>query len=129
MENTCIMAASPLLPFKTHSLQVAELQLLLSGDMEAAKVKELITTAKRNYVISRHKRSITKLKPSKNRKNGCYKTRIYIDGIRRDVSAATEEKLIEKLYEYYYNKENAIQTLQQAFEAYIDYKKKLLEQK
>lgn len=111
---------------KDSPLQFSDLQLLLSCDMEAAKVKEMLSTAKRNYVMSRHNRKIFQLPPSKSWKSGCYKTYIYVDSKRKDVTASTEELLIEKLYEYYYNKENAIRTLQQVFDAFMDYKKSCL---
>ena len=108
------------------SLHLSDLTLLLSCDMEAAKVKEMLSTAKRNYVMSRHNRKIFQLPPSKSWKSGCYKTYIYVDSKRKDITACTEDKLIEKLYEFYYNEENAIRSLQQVFDAYMDYKKSCL---
>ncbi len=120
MENVGI------LPSINRSLQLADIRLLLSCDMGTAKVREMITAAKRNYVLTRHNRKIFQLPPSKSWKSGCYKTYVYVNSKRRDITACTEEKLIEKLYDFYYNKENTIRSLQQAFDAYMDYKKSCL---
>ena len=65
--------------FNNNSLPKADYQLLLQYGMEAAKVNEMLTMAKRNYVMSRHTRKIFQLSPSKSWKNGCYKTYIYVD--------------------------------------------------
>ncbi|MBP5309006.1 MAG: tyrosine-type recombinase/integrase [Lachnospiraceae bacterium] len=108
------------------SLPLAELRLLLSCDMEAAKVKDMLTMAKRNYVMSHHPRKIFQLSPNKKLKNGCYKTYIYVDSKRKEVTAGTEEKLIEKLYVYYLEQDNKANSLERIFEKYIDYKKSCL---
>ena len=98
-------------------------QLLFDYGMEAAKVNEMLTLAKRNYVMSNHTRKIFQMPPSKSWKNGCYKTYIYVDSKRKEITASTEEKLIEKLYYHYKEAENKSNTLQQVFDKYMDYKK------
>ncbi len=104
-----------------------DLRMILSDSgMDAVKVNEMVTETMRCYVNSHHKRSITILKPNEKRKKALYKTRIDIDGTRTDVTASTEEALIEKLYIFYVKEENKSQSLEQAFYAYMDYKKSCL---
>ncbi len=104
------------------SLRMDELRLLLSCGMESAKVKDMLTLAKRNYVMSHHSRKIFQLTPSNSWKNGCWKTYIYVDSKRKEITASTEEKLIEKLYMIYQEADNKTRTLEQVFEMLMDYK-------
>jgi hypothetical protein len=66
------------------------------------------------------------LPPCKNWKNGCYKTYVYVDSKRKEITASTEDKLIEKLYDFYYKEEKKAITLEQVFELFMDYKKNCL---
>ncbi len=104
------------------TLRMADISLLFSSGMETAKVNEMLTLAKRNYVKSRHSRSIFQLPPSNSWKNGCFKTYVYVDSKRKELTASTEDKLIEKLYDFYYETENRAKTLGQVFELFMDYK-------
>jgi integrase len=103
-----------------------DLQLLFSCGMESAKVNDMLTVAKRNYVKSKHSRAIFKLPPSKSWKNGCFKTYVYVDSKRKEITSSTEDKLIEKLYDFYYEEDNKAKTLGQVFELFMDYKKTCL---
>ena len=88
--------------------------------------KEMLTAAKQKYVMSHHSRKIFQLPPSQKWKNGCYKTRIYTDGIRKDITATTKDALIEKLYNHYKKEETKEQSLAQVFNSYMEYKKSCL---
>lgn len=107
-------------------VSLSDIQLLLTCGMENAKVKDMLTMAKRNYVKERHSRTIFQLPPSKSWKNGCYKTYVYVDSKRKEITSSTEDKLIEKLYDFYYEEENKAKTLEQVFELFMDYKKNCL---
>ena len=63
------------------SLRMRDIQLLLNCGMGPAKVEEMITMAKREFVMSHHPRDIFRLPPSSSWKNGCYKT--YARSFRR----------------------------------------------
>ena len=108
------------------TLRTRDLQLLFNCGMENAKVNDMLTVAKRNYVKLRHSRAIFQLPPSKSWKNGCYKTYVYVDSKRKEITSSTEDKLIEKLYDFYYDEENKAKTLEQVFELFMDYKKNCL---
>ncbi len=108
------------------SLLLSSPTLLSSCGLEAAQLKDMVTNAKRNYVQSHHNKSITKMSPNSSWKNGCYKTYVYVDSKRKEMIAATEDKLIEKLYTFYYENENKAKSLEQVFEMYLDYKKTCL---
>ncbi len=125
MEKLNIENATALLNVNT-SLRIEDVQLLLSYGMETAKVNSMLTMAKRNYVMSKHTRKIFQLSPSKSWKNGCFKTYVYVDSKRKEVTASTEDKLIEKLYDFYYKEENKARTFGQVFELLMDYKKNCL---
>ena len=98
-----------------------DLQLLLNYGQEVAKVKDMISLAKREFVMSHHPRDIFHLPPSGSWKYGCYKTYVYVDSKRKELTASTKEKLIEKLYDFYYEQENRARTLEQVFEMQMDY--------
>ena len=108
------------------TLRMDELRLLLSCGMESAKVKDMLTLAKRNYVMSHHSRKIFQLPPSNSWKNGCWKTYIYVDSKRREITASSEEKLIEKLYKFYLEADNKSKSLEQVFEMLMEYKETCL---
>ena len=108
------------------SLRMRDIQLLLNCGMGPAKVEEMITMAKREFVMSHHPRDIFRLPPSSSWKNGCYKTYVYVDSKRKELTANTKEKLLEKLYDFYYEAENRAKTLEQVFEMFMDYKQNCL---
>ncbi len=116
----------PIILDDNTTLRMRDLQLLFSCGMESAKVNDMLTVAKRNYVKSKHSRAIFKLPPSKSWKNGCFKTYVYVDSKRKEITSSTEDKLIEKLYDFYYEEENKAKTLGQVFELFMDYKKTCL---
>ena len=108
------------------TLPLEDLQLLLSSGMEAAKVKEMIILAKRNYVMDHHTKKIFRLAPNSSWKNGCWKTYVSVDSKRKEITASTEEKLIEKLYVFYKEAEEKPKTLEEVFEMFMEYKKDCL---
>ena len=103
-----------------------DLRLLLSNGWEAAQVKDMLTIAKRNYVMSHHDRQIFRLPPSKNWKNGCFKTYVYVDSRRKEITASTNDILYEKLYSFYKDRENKAKTLEEVFDMFADYKQSCL---
>lgn len=115
--------ATATLNIKT-ALRIEDVQLLLNYGMEAAKVNEMITLAKREYVMKHHNRKIFPLPPSQSWKNGGWKTFVYKDEKRKEITAATQEKLIEKLYVFYLESEE--KSLEQVFEMLMDYKRTCL---
>ena len=96
------------------SLRMRDIQLLLNCGMGPAKVDEMITMAKREFVMSHHPRDIFRLPPSSSWKNGCYKTYVYVDSKRKELTANTKDKLLEKLYDFYYEAENKAKTPRRA---------------
>ena len=109
------------------TLRIEDLRIILGCGMEAAKVKEMmVTLAKRSYVSSHHNRKIFQLPPSNSWKNGCWKTYVYVDSKRKEITASTEEKLIEKLYTFYLEADNKSKTLEQVFEMLMEYKQTCL---
>ncbi|MBP5249977.1 MAG: tyrosine-type recombinase/integrase [Lachnospiraceae bacterium] len=108
------------------TLPKKDLELLLSCGMETAKVKEMITMAKQYYVMSHHPRKIFRLPPCGSWKNGCYKTYVYVGKKRKEFTAGTEEKLIEKLYEFYQTLEDKSRSLEYVFEQLMEYKSSCL---
>ena len=104
------------------SCQIQQLKILLNGDMETATVQCMFTLAKRNFVERHHSREIFQIQPCKSWKNGGFRTYVY-DGTKRiGKTAATREKLFEKLYVFYLSKENKSKTLDEVFEMFMDYK-------
>ena len=108
------------------SLPLADLKLLLSYGSGSQIINDMVANAKRNYVVAHHDRKIFQLPPSSSWKNGCFKTYVYVDSKRKEITASTEEKLYEKLYSFYYEAENKVKSLEQVFEMYLDYKKSCL---
>ena len=108
------------------SLPLADLKLLLSYGSGSQIINDMVANAKRNYVVAHHDRKIFQLPPSSSWKNGCFKTYVYVDSKRKEITASTEEKLYEKLYSFYYESENRVKSLEQVFEMYLDYKKSCL---
>ena len=108
------------------SLPLADLKLLLSYGSGSQIINDMVANAKRNYVVAHHDRKIFQLPPSSSWKNGCFKTYVYVDSKRKEITASTEEKLYEKLDSFYYEAENKVKSLEQVFEMYLDYKKSCL---
>ena len=108
------------------TLRIRDIQLLLNCGMEPAKVEEMITTAKRAFVMSHHPRDIFRLPPSSSWKNGCFKTYVYVDSKRKEITASTKDKLFEKLYDFYYETQHKSKTLEEVFEMFMDYKQNCL---
>ena len=88
------------------TLRMRDIKLLLSCSMGPAKVNDMLAMVKREFVMSHHPRDIFRLPPSSSWKNGCYKTYVYVDSKRKELTASTKEKLLEKLYDFYYEAEN-----------------------
>lgn len=74
----------------------------------------MITAAKRDYVDSRHPRKISCMAHASGPRNGYWKTRIYVNGKRKDVVRSTKDALYEFLYEYYRSLEEAPKTFAEA---------------
>ena len=108
------------------TLRMRDIKLLLSCSMGPAKVNDMLAMVKREFVMSHHPREIFRLPPSNSWKNGCYKTYVYVDSKRKELTASTKEKLLEKLYDFYYEAENRAKTLEQVFEMQMDYKQNCL---
>ena len=108
------------------TLRMRDIKLLLSCSMGPAKVNDMLAMVKREFVMSNHPRDIFRLPPSSSWKNGCYKTYVYVDSKRKELTASTKEKLLEKLYDFYYEAENRAKTLEQVFEMQMDYKQNCL---
>lgn len=101
-------------------LSLFDIQLLLRCDSEAAKVKDMLNAAKKDYVMKNHPRKIFRMKPSKSWKDGCFKTYVYVNDKRKEMIAGTEERLIEKLYVFYRDQNG--RTLKNVFDALMEYK-------
>ncbi|MBR5992709.1 MAG: tyrosine-type recombinase/integrase [Lachnospiraceae bacterium] len=108
------------------TLRMRDIKLLLSCSMGPAKVNDMLAMVKREFVMSHHPRDIFRLPPSSSWKNGCFKTYVYVDSKRKELTASTKEKLLEKLYDFYYEAENRAKTLEQVFEMQMDYKQNCL---
>lgn len=108
------------------TLRMRDIQLLLNCSVGPAKVNEMITLAKREFVMTHHSRDIFRMPPNSSWKSGCYKTYVYVDSKRKELTASTKDRLIEKLYDFYYEAENREKTLEQVFEMLMDYKQNCL---
>ena len=99
-----------------------DIRILFTHGMETAQVKEMVTLVKQQFVLSHHTRAITHLAPSNTWKDGCYKTYVYVDNKRKEIIAKTEEKLFDKLYDFYYEADIKTNSLECIFEQLMDYK-------
>ncbi|WP_196808597.1 tyrosine-type recombinase/integrase [Butyrivibrio sp. AC2005] len=111
----------------TQSFTISEITLLLSsGTMEPAMVQDMLTVAKKNYVLSRHSQSIAPMPHAKGRKKGMWKTYVYVEGKRKEFLGKDEFELYDKLYDYYTKIDNASKTLISVFEQLCSYKKTVM---
>lgn len=91
--------------------------LLFQDDsgLESAAVNEMITKAKRTFVLSRHSASISRMISSNKYKDGNWKTYVYEDGKRKEVIRKTEDELYETLYRFYKEQDAPPITLEDVF--------------
>ena len=82
----------------------------------------MITAAKRDYVDSKHPRKISCMANVQGPRNGYWKTRIYVDGKRKDVVRSTKDALYDFLYEYYRSMEDAPKTFADTVDMLLDRK-------
>lgn len=76
----------------------ADIMLLLQGDTgDAAIITDMVSAARRQYVLKMHPYTITRIATGP--KEGKYKT--YIGKPRKEVVRKTEKELISVLYDYY----------------------------
>ena len=85
-------------------------------------VNQMLSKAKRNYVLNHHPRAISQLKNAAGYKKDKWKTYIVENGKRKEVIKNTEDELLEWLFLYYDALENRPKTLKDVFEAYANYK-------
>ena len=111
------------------SLQFSQLRLLFNCDMEAATVQKMVDLAKQDFIKSHHKRSISEMQPNGNWKTIWYKTYVYEGDLRKEITASTKDKVLEKLYSFYIEAENKSKTLGSVFEMLMDYKQNCLNRK
>ena len=107
---------------QNSTLRMEDIRILFTHGMETAQVKEMVTLVKQQFVLSHHTRAITHLAPSNTWKDGCYKTYVYVDNKRKEIIAKTEEKLFDKLYDFYYEADIKTNSLECIFEQLMDYK-------
>ena len=108
------------------ALRVKDLQLLFNSGMVSDKVNEMITAAKRDFVMAHHSSAIFRLSTCGSWKNGCWKTYVHVGSKRKGITAATEERLIGKLFDFYMDAEKKANTLETVFEMLMDYKQNCL---
>lgn len=105
------------------SFGFTELAMLLQA-VEAEERTMMLSKAKRHYVQSQHKQSISQLHSASKYKNGKWKTYIYIDGKRKGIECWTEDELYEYLYDFYKSKEE-IATFEDVFNMLMEHKMNL----
>lgn len=86
-----------------------------NSGLESAAVNEMITKAKRAFVLARHSQAIGQISSSNKYKNGNWKTYVYESGKRKEVIRKTEDELFENLYEFYKAQEAPPVTLEDVF--------------
>ena len=106
--------------------KVRTLMLLLQSDTENAAVEEMITRAKKNYVLKHHKLAISHMTNASGYKKNKWKTYITVDGKRKEILKKTENELYEWLFHYYDEMDHRPRTLNDIFELYMTYKQDCL---
>ena len=110
-----------------QSPTLSEIMLLYNHGLERPEVmQDMITEAKKAYVLERHTRAISHMTNAKGYKRNKWKT--YIDnlGKRKELIRSTEEELYSALYDYYYALENQPKTLREVFLLMVEYKQECL---
>lgn len=99
--------------------QIELLQACISnGIMDALEGESKIYMQKEKAVDNKHKYAICK------RTDGRFVTKVLLDGKKKQISACSREKLIEKLYEFYYGESNS--TLESLYPLWIVYRREEL---
>ena len=85
-------------------------------DMKSIKAKKL-------YVKAKHKNKIAQFNSSNSFKDGYWYTHIYVNGKRKVVQKATEDKLYEYLFNFYQEQDDKKKTFDEAFDRFIESKR------
>ena len=104
--------------------------LLQSMDTESAgEVQQLISKAKKQYVLAHHQLAISQIHSSSKYKDGKWKTHVIKDGKRTPVwSKLTGEAGEEEIYEYlysHYKAQETVTTFEDVFELLMQHKQAL----
>ncbi len=98
-----------------------ELVVLLKRNPEIAELFADMTNqkAKRLYVKSKHKQAIAKFNSKDGRYDGYWSTHVYVDGKRKAVLKATEDKIYDYLFDFYNTMEDKVKTFDEVFNLFI----------
>ena len=97
-------------PLMQESLPAMDDLMLIFKSMDKSDVNNMLTKAKREFVLQQHHRAV-----SYNPRTKLWRSRIYENGKRKDVTGATEEKVFEKLYDFYKAQDSTPKTLSDVF--------------
>jgi len=110
---------------ETSLLSDQEMMVLLRRNPEIAHRLIAMTNmkAKQLYVDSRHTQKISVLRTKDRYRNGHWTTYVYVNGKRKKVEKATEDKLYDFLFDFYHGQENRNKTYEEVFELFIKSKR------
>lgn len=103
----------------------AELMVLLRRSPEIAEWLLDMTSikAKKLYVKAKHKHAVAQINSNNKKLDGYWSTHIYVNGKRKAVLKATEDKLYEFLFEFYQEQDDKKKTFDEAFDRFIESKR------
>ena len=108
------------------SASINEIMVYLKRHPEIAQLlfKDMTSMrAKRLYVKARHKQTIAQIKSTDKYHDGIWCTHVYVDGKRKAVQKATEDRIYDYLYDFYHAKDEKTKTYDETFEQFIESKR------
>lgn len=102
-----------------------EIMVLLRRNPEIAEWLIDMTSikAKRLYVQAKHKQTIAQINSKDKFHNGYWSTHVYVNGKRKAVQKATEDKIYEYLFDFYHEQDDKTKTFDEAFDCFIESKR------
>ena len=93
-----------------------EIAQLLINDMTNKRAKRL-------YVKSKHNQAIAQVNTTNKKLDGYWFTHVYVDGKRKVVYKATEDKIYDYLYDFYRALDDKTKTYEEVFEQFLESKR------
>ncbi len=102
-----------------------ELVVLLKRNPEIADLLSDMTSkkAKKLYVKAKHKHAIAQNNSVGSKYYGYWSTHVYVDGKRKAVLKATEDKIYDYLFDFYHDLEDKIKTFDEVFDLFVESKR------
>ena len=105
--------------------KIEELMVLLKRSPEIAEWLSDMTSikAKKLYVKAKHIQTVAQINSNNKYRNGYWCTHIYVNGKRKAVLKATEDKIYEFLFNFYQEQDNKTKTFDETFDRFIEGKR------